>query len=145
SLPVLHQGSLDDRHFLVFRRCLDDASQVTAYLVFAPLATPLPTIVRAIGGRWHIEEDLQAAKALGLDHYEVRSYLGWYRHITLVLLARAFLVSLSLQQHPLAPLPRPSRVLFPLAMSQRLHLTSPPSRPRPHPLSSRSPPRKSVT
>ena len=54
-LPVLHQGRVDDRHFLVLRRCLDDASQVTSYLVFAPLATPLPLIVQAIGARWHIE------------------------------------------------------------------------------------------
>jgi SRSO17 transposase len=66
-LPVLHQGRVDDRHCLVLRRCLDDASQVTSYLVFAPAATPLPLIVQAIGGRWHIEEDLQATKALGLD------------------------------------------------------------------------------
>ena len=42
-------------------------------------------MVQAIGTRY-IEEDLQACKDLGLDHYEVRSYLGWYRHITLVLL-----------------------------------------------------------
>ena len=96
-LPVLHQGRVDDRHFLVFRRCLDDASQVTSYLVFAPVASPLSLIVQAIGGRWHIEEDLEATKDLGLDHYEVRSYLGWYRHITLVLLAYAFLVGLCVQ------------------------------------------------
>jgi len=79
-LPVVHQGSVDDRHFLVFRRCLDDPSQVTSYLVFAPPATPLSIMVQAIGGRWHIEEDLQATKDLGLDQYEVRSYPGWYRH-----------------------------------------------------------------
>src|SRR5207245_6578496 len=70
-LPVVQQGRVDDRHFLVFRRCLDDASQVTAYLVFALPATPLPTIVQAIGGRWHIEEDIEACKDLGLDQYEV--------------------------------------------------------------------------
>jgi SRSO17 transposase len=125
SLPVLHQGSLDDRHFLVFRRCLDDASQVTAYLVFAPLATPLPTIVRAIGGRWHIEEDLQAAKALGLDHYEVRSYLGWYRHITLVLLACAFLVGICLQdssQQAPQEGPPDSPPLIALTTSEAQHL-----------------------
>jgi hypothetical protein len=54
-------------------------------------------MVQAIGCRWHIEEDLQASKALGLDQYEVRSYRGWYRHITLVLLAYAFLVSICVQ------------------------------------------------
>lgn len=79
-LPVVHQGRVDDRHFLVFRRCLDDPSQVTFYLVFARPATPLSLLVQAIGGRWHIEEDLEASKDLGLDQYEVRSYHGWYRH-----------------------------------------------------------------
>lgn len=96
-LPVVHQGRVDDRHFLVFRRCLDEARQVTSYLVFAPSPTPLSIIVQAIGGRWHIEEDLEATKDLGLDHYEVRSYVGWYRHITLVLLASAFLVGITVQ------------------------------------------------
>ncbi len=123
-LPVLHQGRLDDRHFLVFRRCLDDPSQVTAYLVFALSATPLPTIVQAIGGRWHIEEDLQATKDPGLDHYEVRSYLGWYRHITLVLLASTFLLSLCVPSHaPADPHQSPSaEPLIPLTTSEAQHL-----------------------
>ena len=69
------------------RRCLDDPNELAYYLVWAPPDTPLSTMVQAIGARWHIEEDLEAGKALGLDHSEVRSYLGWYRHITLVLLA----------------------------------------------------------
>ena len=93
-LPVLHAGAVDGRHWLVVRRCLDDPDELAYYLVCAPPDTPLPTMVQAIGARWHIEEDLQASKALGLDQYEVRSYLGWYRHITLVLLAYAFLLSI---------------------------------------------------
>jgi SRSO17 transposase len=124
-LPVLHQGRVDDRHFLVLRRCLDDPSQVTSYLVFAPSPPPLPLIVQAIGGRWHIEEDLQATKALGLDQYEVRSYLGWYRHITLVLLAYVFLVGLCVQDrsHP-SPHPDPpaSAPLIALTPSEAQHL-----------------------
>jgi hypothetical protein len=93
---------VDHRHWLVFRRCLDDPSELAYYLVFAPRAATLPTIVQVIGARWHIEEDLQASKALGLDQYEVRSYLGWSRHITLVMLASAFLVSICVQDqlHP---------------------------------------------
>jgi SRSO17 transposase len=100
-LPVFQHGLGEQRHWLVFRRCLDDPTQLAYYLVFAPLATPLPTIVQAIGARWHIEEDLQANKDLGLDQSEVRSYLGWYRHITLVLLASAFLLSICVQEHRL--------------------------------------------
>src|SRR6266487_40946 len=100
-LPLVHQGTVDGQHFLVVRRCLDGPHELAYYLVFAPLATPLSTIVQAIGARWHIEEDLEVSKDLGLDHYEVRSYLGWYRHVTLVLLASAFLLDLCVQDsHP---------------------------------------------
>jgi SRSO17 transposase len=45
------------------------------------------------GTRWAVEEGFQQAKGeVGLDHYEVRRWPGWYRHITLALLAHAFLV-----------------------------------------------------
>ena len=66
------------------RRCLDDPPELAYYLVWAPPDTSLLTMAQAFGARWRIEEDLQASKALGLDQYEVRSYQGWYRHITLV-------------------------------------------------------------
>src|SRR6266542_1377556 len=98
-LPIVHGGLVDGRHWLVIRRCLDDPNELAYYLVSAPLNTPLSIMVKAIGARWHIEEDLEASKDLGLDHYEVRSYLGWYRHLTLVLLAYAFLVAIALQDH----------------------------------------------
>jgi SRSO17 transposase len=86
----------------------------------------LPIMVQAIGGRWHIEEDLQACKDLGLDHYEVRSYLGWYRHLTLVLLAYAFLVGITVQNH-LTASARPAESaacspLIPLTTSEARHL-----------------------
>ncbi|MDQ2905091.1 MAG: IS701 family transposase [Chloroflexota bacterium] len=96
-LPVAHAGAVDGQHWLVVRRCLDDSTQMAFFLVWAPLKTPLATMVQAIGARWHIEEDLHTTKALGLDQYEVRSFQGWYRHITLVLLASAFLVSITVQ------------------------------------------------
>ncbi|TME00708.1 MAG: IS701 family transposase [Chloroflexi bacterium] len=80
-LPLVQHGTLDQRHCLVFRRCLDDPTELSYYLVLTPqAATPLTIIVQAIGARWHIEEDLQVSKDLGLDQYEVRSYVGWYRH-----------------------------------------------------------------
>jgi hypothetical protein len=96
-LPWMHGGTSDGQHWLVLRRCLDDPCELAYYLVWAPLATPLSTMVQAIGARWRIEEDLEATKDLGLDQYEVRSYVGWYRHITLVLLASAFLVHICVQ------------------------------------------------
>ncbi len=124
-LPVLDRGTTDGRHWLVFRRCLDDPHELAYYLVWAPPETPLPLMVQAIGARWHIEEDLQATKALGLDHYEGRSYLGWYRHITLVMLAYAFLVSICLQQptHPASHEEPPTcSPLLPLTASEVRHL-----------------------
>ncbi len=51
-------------------------------------------MVLASGARWSIEVDLENAKDLGLDQYEVRNYLGWYRPMTLVMLASAFLLSI---------------------------------------------------
>ena len=117
-LPIVHAGTVDGRNFLVIRRCLDAPNELAYYLISAPLDTPLSIMVQAIGARWHIEEDLQASKALGLDHYEVRSYLGWYRHITLVLLASAFLLSICVQQQ--AP---PSASEEPTAASLLIALT----------------------
>jgi hypothetical protein len=116
-LPWVQAGTEEGRHFLVLRRCLDDPDELAFYLVCAPLATELSTIVQAIGARWHIEEDLEACK--DLDHYEVRSYLGWYRHVTLVLLASAFLVGLSVQSRLAATASAP---LIPLTTSEARHL-----------------------
>ena len=118
-LPLLHHGILDGHFWLVVRRCLDDPLQLAYYLVFAPLDTPLPLMVEVIGTRWHIEEDLQNAKDLGLDQYEGRTYVGWYRHITLVLLAAAFLLALGVQE-PEAP--EQDAPLIPLTRSEVSHL-----------------------
>ncbi len=113
-LPWVQQGTVDGRHFLVFRRCLDDPDELAFYLVWAPPDTPLSTMVQAIGARWHIEEDLEATKDLGLDQYEVRSYVGWYRHITLVLLAYAFLVAICVQENQHASAQEPPVACSPL-------------------------------
>src|SRR5258706_9231179 len=127
-LPIANAGTVDGRNFLMVRRCLDDPHELAYFLVYAPPDTPLPIIVQAIGARWHIEEDLEATKDLGLDHYEVRSYLGWYRHITLVLLASAFLCSLCRPASRPLPTPvedptaRPAPPLIALTPSEVRHL-----------------------
>ena len=64
-------------------------------MVFAPEDTPLEEVVRVAGRRWTIESCVEAAKSEGgLDHYEVRSWTGWYRHITLAMWALALLTVL---------------------------------------------------
>jgi SRSO17 transposase len=51
----------------------------------------LRELARVAGVRWAIEETFQTAKnEVGLDHYQVRRYGGWYRHVTLAMLAHAF-------------------------------------------------------
>lgn len=80
-------------HALVVRRSISDPDEVAYYLVYAPTDTPLAAIVRAIGARWTIEEVFELAKQqVGLDEYQVRSWTGWHRHMTLALLALAALV-----------------------------------------------------
>src|SRR6266849_2466933 len=124
-LPLVVHGTVDGCHWLVLRRCLDDPGEKAYYLVFAPLGTSLHTMVLAIGARWSIEVDLENAKDLGLDQYEVRSYVGWYRHITLVMLASAFLLGICAQDHrhhPQQEGPIPSPPLIPLTTSEVRHL-----------------------
>ena len=79
-------------HWLLVRRRLVDPTAFAYYVVFGPADTPLVTLVRVAGTRWAVEESFAIAKGeVGLDHYEVRRWDGWYRHITLALLAQAFL------------------------------------------------------
>jgi SRSO17 transposase len=76
---------------LLLRRSISDPSAVTAYIVFARASIPLSEMVRVAGTRWTVEESIQTAKGeVGLDHYEVRSWTGWYRHITLAMWHRPF-------------------------------------------------------
>jgi SRSO17 transposase len=80
------------KRWLLVRRSISDPSELTGYLVFAPAPTPLTELVRVAGMRWTVEESIQTAKGeVGLDHYEVRSWTGWYRHMTLAMWAQAFL------------------------------------------------------
>jgi SRSO17 transposase len=80
------------KRWLVVRRSCNDPTDVRAYVAFAPATTILAEQVRVAGMRWTIEESIQTAKGeVGLDHYEVRSWTGWYRHITLAMWAQAFL------------------------------------------------------
>ena len=79
-IPMLHQWEDDGRHWLLIRRSLTDPNEKAYYFVFAPKGTTLPEMVKAIGARWHVEENFENGKDLGIDHYEVRSFIGWYRH-----------------------------------------------------------------
>src|SRR5207248_7814291 len=80
--------------WLLLRRNLD-GSAPRSYLSNAPADTPLRTLAQVAAARWVIETEIQTAKGeTGLDEYEVRRWAGWHHHITLALLAGAFLLTL---------------------------------------------------
>jgi SRSO17 transposase len=82
------------RRWLLVRRSVSEPTELTAFVVFAPQATTLAEVVQTAGTRWTIESSFEAAKGeVGLAHYEVRSWTGWYRHITLAMWAYALLTS----------------------------------------------------
>jgi SRSO17 transposase len=87
--PALQDGWV---HGVLVRRHLERTEEVAYYLVYAPTGTALEEVVSVAGARWTIEDLFKQAKGLvGLDQYEVRSWQGWHRHITLALLAFAAL------------------------------------------------------
>ena len=92
---ALHQIYLDDRgwgHWLLVRRHIQAPHQRAYYRVYAPAHTTLEQMVAVAGKRWAVEECFETAKSqCGLDEYEVRSWTGWHRHVTLALLAHAYL------------------------------------------------------
>jgi SRSO17 transposase len=80
------------QRWLLLRRKVDDPTELAFYRVFAPARVTLREVVQVAGTRWAVEECFETAKGeVGLAQYEVRSWSGWYRHITLALLAHAYL------------------------------------------------------
>jgi SRSO17 transposase len=66
--------------------------ELASYLCAAPAGTADEELIRVAGSRWAVEECFQSAKnETGLDQYQVRRYNAWYRHVTLALLAHAYL------------------------------------------------------
>jgi SRSO17 transposase len=83
-----------DQHLLLVRRSISKPSELAYYLCRSRTPVPLAELVRVAGSRWGVEETFQFAKnETGLDHYQVRRYDAWYRHITLSMLAAAFLAA----------------------------------------------------
>lgn len=78
--------------WLLARRSVSDPEDLAYYRAYSPEDTPLPELAKVAGVRWSIEECFERAKGeVGLDHYEVRRWEGWHRHVTLCLLAHSFL------------------------------------------------------
>lgn len=81
--------------WVVFRRALDAARELKAYVCNAAAEMSLETLIWLLGLRWPIEQAIKEGKEeLGLDHYEVRGWRGWHHHTTMTLLAHGFLTRL---------------------------------------------------
>jgi SRSO17 transposase len=79
---------------LLIRRGLADG-ECAYFTTWCPVGTTIETLVAVEGRRWAIEDAFETAKTeLGLDHNETRSWHGWHRHVSLVMLAFAMLAAI---------------------------------------------------
>jgi len=91
-VPLL-SWQMPGERWLLLRKSRADG-KLAYYVCYVPPGTDLLTMVRVAGMRWMVEECFEAAKGeVGLDHYEVRSWHGWCRHVTLAMTAHAFLAA----------------------------------------------------
>ncbi|MCP9956812.1 IS701 family transposase [Streptomyces sudanensis] len=90
----IHIGTGEHRHLPIRRN--PTTRELAFYLCWSLTAAPLAELVRVAGSRWSVEECFQAAKGqVGLDHYQVRNWTSWHRHVTLAMLALAFLATVA--------------------------------------------------
>ncbi len=85
--------------WLLARRSHSAPDKLSYYLAYAPPKTSLQTLVRVASTRYTVEQCIEEAKGeTGLDEYEVRFWHSWYRHITLSMMAHAWLASIKLRE-----------------------------------------------
>ena len=100
---------------LLIRRSLADG-ELAFFSTWCPAGTPAETLVSVEGRRWAIEDAFETAKTeLGLDHNETRSWHGWHRHVSLVMLAFAMLAAIRRRANAAAP----PKTLIGLARTRR--------------------------
>ena len=102
-VPLSEEAPEGMGRWLLVRRTLHNPTELAYFRAYGPRDTTAEEVVQIAGRRWSIEEGFAQAKGeVGLDHYEVRRWTAWYRHITLCLLAQAYLavVRVAAQEHP---------------------------------------------
>src|SRR4051812_980507 len=88
---------------LLVRRSVADG-ELALFSTWCPAGTGIETLVEVEGHRWAIEDAFETAKTeLGLDHDETRSWHGWHRHVSLVMLAFAVLAAIRHRANAAAP------------------------------------------
>jgi len=92
-LELSEECAAGRRRWLLVRRDAADPEEPAYFLAYGPEGTREEELARVCTARWQIEEGFAQAKGeVGLDHYEVRKWEAWHRHVTLCLLAHAYLV-----------------------------------------------------
>jgi len=83
------------RHCLLVRRSKSD-KELHSHVCFAPVNVSVQKLVEVAGTMWTVERCFAESKSkVGLDQYEVKSFSGWYKHVTFACLAHALLACLS--------------------------------------------------
>ncbi|MGZ6364290.1 MAG: IS701 family transposase [Ktedonobacterales bacterium] len=97
-------------HWLLARRSVSKPDEIAYYFVFGPADATLQQVVEVAGARWQVEQAFELAKGeVGLDEYEVRTWVGWYRHITLAMFALAYLTVVRLHAQQVQPGRQPQK------------------------------------
>jgi len=95
---------------LLIRRSLVDG-ELAYFSTWCPAETKIATLVAVEGQRWAIEDAFETAKnELGLDHNETRSWPGWHRHVSLVMLAFAMMAAVRHRANSMTPPKTTTRV-----------------------------------
>ena len=90
------------RGLLIRRRIAD--GDLAFFTTWCPAATSIETLVEVEGHRWAIEDSFETAKnEFGLDHNESRSWHGWHRHVSMVMLAFAMMAVIRHRANPPPP------------------------------------------
>ena len=85
-------------HWLLARRSLSSPEEISYYACSGSCRSSTADLAWTAGSRWHVEECFQQAKnETGLDHYRARTWRAWYAHVTLSMLALAWLAAARVQ------------------------------------------------
>lgn len=94
---------------VLIRRSVADG-ELAFFSTWCPAGTTIDTLVRIEGHRWAIEDSFETAKnELGLDHNETRSWHGWHRHVSLVMLAFAMMATIRHKANAAQPMEKPPK------------------------------------
>src|ERR1700722_4884415 len=104
---------------LLIRRNIADGD-LAFFSTWCPVGTSIETLVKVEGHRWAIEDSFETAKnELGLDHNESRSWHGWHRHVSLVMLAFAMMAVIRHRANPSPPKKKQRRTATTKAPTRR--------------------------